>query len=267
MAPHDFRQGRNKIHRFGNRRMPHSSRSGLTICAANIRKANIIDSVEVLEGFTRTVAQSGCSAPLVVILLQEALAWGPEPQPAFELNGWNIFGSEGHPCAIVVPARIRGLVERVGANNRCAFLTMSDYMFVSVYALDSGYGAESYASIWEAVDRLVRQHRGRGRFRRRLAICGDFNHQVPRHRWLHQALGAEAARSRFAEASKTDAIVQFATTTGATIWNTSPENYMGDAPGPTPTWRGSDRATTTHIDYVTGGLRGVQTRATVTGGA
>lgn len=106
---------------------------------------------------------------------------------------------------------------------------------------------------------VVRQHRGRGRHRRRLLIGGEFNHQIPPDiegitgPWAQgPQRRRRAARKRFVETAKTDSIVQFATSAGVTIWNTFPGNYAGATPGPITAWRSPDGCTTTQIDYFVG---------------
>lgn len=106
---------------------------------------------------------------------------------------------------------------------------------------------------------VVRQHRGRGRHRRRLLIGGEFNHQIPpdiegiKGPWAQgPQRRRRAARKRCVETAKTDSIVQFATSAGVTIWNMFPGNYAGATPGPITAWRSPDGCTTTQIDYFVG---------------
>lgn len=206
-------------HAFGTRRGLHHNRRGLAVCTAIIRKANITDSTEVLTGLTRAVAQAGSSAPLDVALLQEAPTWRSDS------------------------AGIRAQwMERLRQNRRWTFGPST-----------------THASVWEAIGPIVRQHCGRGAFRRRPLVGGDSNHQVPPEiedvigPWAPGALRRrQAVRSRFAEASKTDSVVQFATTTGGTTWNTCPDIYNGDKPGPITTWCSSDGATIAQVDYILG---------------
>lgn len=241
------------------RKVNHNNNRGITVCSANIRKANIRDSHEVLSGITRSTALSGCAAPIDIMLLQEAPTWRSDSQQTLGLPDWHIFGTEGHPCAIVVSDRIRGSIEKFGESDRCAFITTPKYMFVSVYAPDSSHGIAAYTSTWATTGRIIRQHRGRGRLRRRLLIGGDFNHQAQPDiegvtgPWAQGPRGRRrATKSRFVEAAKTDAIVKLSSELGAAIWTTYPDNFLGSTPGPTTTWRTSDGRSESQLDYFMG---------------
>lgn len=166
-----------------------SARKGFAVCTANLRKANVADCIEVLAGLTRPVAQSGCSTPLEVAILQEAPSWRSGSGQFSGLAGWSISGSAVYPCASAVSDRVRALVERSGEDTRCVYVTTCDCLIVSVYAPDPSYGIEADNVAWEA----VRQFRGRGRFRRKLIVVGEIKPPAcPQRRGHHRAMGGWA---------------------------------------------------------------------------
>lgn len=76
---------------------------------------------------------------------------------------------------ICVCSGARTKVQDWGVAHRTTFAKTAEMLFVTTYMPDSSHTLEAYEATVKQVKSIVRCHREKGRFRRRVVVGGDFN--------------------------------------------------------------------------------------------
>lgn len=158
----------------GERRWGSCSLPDICVDSTNVRRCAVSFAGECVSDVLCSAARSGCTTIVDVFLLQACYVWAGSGTQLGSMTSWHVFGMPDSGSAIRIRDSLRRFVQKCGGHRRITWLATANTLFLSVYLPDSSKTQEEYDETMELINKIVKQHRGRGRFRRQGFWGGGF---------------------------------------------------------------------------------------------